>query len=237
MLNASTARRLAAEAIAAFTLVFAGTGAIIIDETAGGGIGVLGVGIVFGLTVAAMVYATGHISGAHMNPAVTFAFAIARHFPLRLLPLYWAAQLLGATAASAALLALFGKVGTMGATLPSGGAGQSLALEVVLSFILMFVIMAVATDVRAVGQGAAIAIGATVGLEAIFAGPISGASMNPARSFAPALVAGELGSLWIYVAGPLAGMSLAALCYRLLRDDSSAEATGAGGGDRAGGKP
>lgn len=190
MFDAPTLRRLAAEAVGTFVLVFAGTGAIIIDDLNGGGIGTLGIGIVFGLTVAAMIYATGHISGAHINPAVTFAFALARHFPVRMAPLYWAAQLTGATVASLSLLAMFGSVGSMGATLPSGSDLQSLALEAVLSFILMFVIMAVATDVRAVGQTAAIAIGATVGLEAIFAGPISGASMNPARSFAPALVAG-----------------------------------------------
>ena len=223
MLDAPTLRRLVSEAIGTFILVFAGTGAIIIDSLAGGEIGTLGIGIVFGLTVAAMIYATGHISGAHINPAVTFAFALTRHFPMRMAPLYWLAQLLGATIASFLLLAMFGEVEAMGATLPAGSAVQSLALEAVLSFILMFVIMAVATDVRAVGQAAAIVIGATVGLEAIFAGPISGASMNPARSFAPALAAGELSSMWVYVVGPVGGMSLAALCYRLLRGKDPVE--------------
>ena len=226
MPDASTLRRLASEAIGAYILVFAGTGAVVIDTLNGGELGPLGIGVVFGLTVAAVIYATGHISGAHINPAVTLAFALTRHFPWRVVPLYWAAQLAGAAAASGTLLALFGRVGSMGATLPSGSDAQSLALEAALSFILMFVIMAVATDTRAVGQAAPIAIGATVGLEAIFAGPISGASMNPARSFGPALAAWEWGSLWIYVAGPLAGMAAGALCYRLLRGGNGT----AGGG-------
>ena len=208
--RAPTLRRLAAEAVGTFALVFAGTGAIVIDELSGGGLGVLGIGVVFGLVVAAMVYAIGHVSGAHINPAVTLAFVLMRHFPPRMAPLYGAAQLTGALAASTALLALFGRVGSMGATTPSGAAAQSLGLEFVLSFLLMFVIMAVATDVRAVGGSAALAIGATVGLEAMVAGPVSGASMNPARSFAPAVVAGEWGSLWIYVLGPAAGMACGA---------------------------
>ena len=182
----------------------------------------MGVGIVFGLTVAAMIYAVGHISGAHINPAVTLAFALVRHFPVRQVPLYWSAQLAGAAAASLTLRLMFGLVADMGATLPSGSVVQSLGLEVVLSFFLMFVIMAVATDVRAVGQTAALAIGAMVGLEAIFGGPISGASMNPARSFGPALAASVFADHWVYWLGPMAGMALAAACYRLLREDGNA---------------
>jgi MIP family channel proteins len=177
---------------------------------------------VFGLTVMAMIYAVGHISGAHINPAVTFGFALVRHFPWRDVPWYWTAQLAGAVAASLSLRAMFGLVADMGATLPAGSAMQSLGLEVVVSFFLMLVIMAVATDMRAVGQAAAIAIGATVGLEAIFAGPISGASMNPARSLAPAIVAGNFTDHWVYWVGPLVGMGMAAGCYRLLRGDGAA---------------
>jgi MIP family channel proteins len=212
-------RRTASEFIGTFGLVFAGTGAIVIDGVSGGIVTHLGVGITFGLAVAVMIYAIGHISGAHINPAVTLGFALVRHFPWRNVPPYWLAQIAGATAASLALRWMFGTAGDLGMTTPAGSAVQALGLEVILSFFLMFVIMAVATDVRAEGQGAAIAIGATVGMMAIFAGPISGASMNPARSFGPALAMLEFSSLWIYGVAPVAGMALAAACYRLLRED------------------
>jgi len=206
-----------AEAIAAFTLVFAGCGAVAIDSTSHGQITHVGVAITFGLVIAAMIYATGHISGAHINPVVTLAFALTRHFPFARVPGYWLAQLVGAAAESGVLRALFGNVAHLGTTLLSNGDGQSFVLESDLTFFLMFVIMAVATDDRATGQAAALAIGGTVLLDAMFGGPISGASMNPARSFGPALASGTWGHLWVYVLGPVVGALLAAFAYEVVR--------------------
>jgi MIP family channel proteins len=210
-------RRYLAEFIGTFGLAFAGCGAVVINALSGGRVTHVGIGLTFGLVVAAMIYATGHLSGAHLNPAVSLAFALTRHFPLRDLVPYWAAQLAGATAAGLSLRLLFGPVAALGGTLPSGPAWRSLVLEAILTFLLMFVIMAMATDTRAVGQSAALAIGATVGLEALFAGPISGASMNPARSFGPALASGEFAHHWVYWLGPMAGAALGAVTYERLR--------------------
>jgi MIP family channel proteins len=209
-----------AEAIGTFGLVFAGCGAIVIDAETGA-IGHIGIAITFGLIIMTMIYAVGHISGAHFNPAVTLAFAITRHLPWPRAVGYWAAQFAGAIAAALVLRALFGNTAQLGSTVPRGSDRQSLVLELVLTFFLMFVIISVATDVRAVGQAAAIAIGGTVGLEAMFAGPISGASMNPARSLGPALVSNTWDSQWIYVVGPLIGAVLGALCYQFIREPSN----------------
>lgn len=213
---------MAAECIGTFGLVFAGCGAIMIDTLSRGQVTHVGVGLTFGLIIAAMIYATGHISGAHLNPAVSLGFVLARHFPVRRLAAYWAAQLAGALAAAVVLRLILGDAAHLGTALPAGGAWQSFALEVVLTFFLMFVIMAVATDTRAVGQAAALAIGATVGLEALFAGPISGASMNPARSLGPALVSWTWTAQWVYLTAPFLGAALAALAYRWLREASTA---------------
>ncbi len=212
------ARRAGAEAIGAFALVFAGCGAIVTDATRTGALGAVGVSLVFGLVIMAMVYATGHLSGAHLNPAVTLAFALTRHFPRREALAYIGAQLLGAIAAASLLRAVWPSgPADLGTTLPSVGTGSALVYEAVLTAFLMFTIMAVATDTRAVGAGAAIAIGGAVGLDALFGGPITGASMNPARSIGPALVSGELHDLWIYVLAPIGGAATGALAYQLVR--------------------
>lgn len=209
-----------AEGLGTFGLVFAGCGAIMIDTESYGQITHVGVCLVFGLIITVMIYAFGHISGAHFNPAVTLGFVLARHFPLRRLWVYWGAQLVGAVAAALCLRILLGDIADLGATLPTGagGAWQSFVFEALLTFFLMVVIMAMATDTRAVGQAAALAIGATVALEALFAGPISGASMNPARSLAPALVSFTWSAQWVYLSAPFLGAIAGALVYRWIRE-------------------
>jgi aquaporin NIP len=202
-------KKLFAESLGTFGLIFAGTGAIIVDHASHGAITHAGVALTFGLMVVAMIYTFGDVSGAHFNPAVTIAFAAAGRFPWRDVPGYATAQLLGAIAASVLLRELFPADATLGATLPVGPARQSFILEIVLTFLLMLVILSVSTGAKEKGITAGIAIGAVVGLEAIFAGPICGASMNPARSLAPALVSGHLEHLWLYLAGPLLGALLA----------------------------
>ena len=199
-------------------LVFAGAGAVMVDAKTQA-LGHVGVAISFGLVILAGIYAVGHISGAHFNPAVTLGFVLSRHFPPGRALAYWLAQLLGAVAAAAVLRGSLGNIAHVGATLPSGSQAQSFLWELVLTAFLMLVVMAVATDTRAVGEAAAIAIGGTIGFEAMFGGPISGASMNPARSFGPALVSGDLHALWIYLLAPLAGAAVGALAYQLVRGE------------------
>ena len=212
------ARRAAAEALAAFALVFAGCGAVVANAQYHAALGAVGTALTFGLVIMAMVYAIGHLSGAHINPAVTAAFTLTRHFPPREALAYVLAQCVGAIAAALLLLAAWtDKPAALGATVPSVSAGTAVVYEIVLTAFLMFVIVAVATDTRAVGAAAAIAIGGTVGLDALFGGPVTGASMNPARSLGPALAAGEWQDFWVYVVGPLAGASIGALAYQLVR--------------------
>jgi MIP family channel proteins len=206
--------------LAAFGLVFAGCGAIVANAQYGGALGTVGVALVFGLVIMVMVYATGHLSGAHINPAVTLAFTLTRHFPARDAAAYVGAQVAGALTGALVLLGVWtDKPAHLGATVPSVSAGSAFLYELVLTALLMFVITAVATDTRAVGAAAAIAIGGTIGLDALFGGPVTGASMNPARSFAPALVSGEWTDFWVYVAGPAVGAAVGALAYQLVRGE------------------
>jgi aquaporin NIP len=181
-------------------------------------LGTVGIALVFGLIIMVMIYATGHLSGAHINPSVTVAFALMRHFPARDALLYIPAQLAGAAAGAAVLLGVWpDKPAHLGATVPTVSAGRALLYEIVLTALLMFVVMAVATDTRAVGAAAAIAIGGVIGLDALFGGPVTGASMNPARSFGPALLSGEWHDFWVYIVGPLLGAAIGALVYQLVR--------------------
>jgi aquaporin NIP len=211
---------LAAEFIGTFALVFAGAGAVMVDAKTGQ-LGHVGVAITFGLVIMAMIYAVGHISGAHFNGAVTFAFALSRHFPWPRAATYWAAQLAGAITAALLLRASLGNIADVGATLPSGSQAQRFLWELIMTFFLMFVILAVATDTRAVGEAAAIAIGGTIALDAMFGGPISGASMNPMRSAGPALVSGNMHALWLYIVAPVIGASLGGLAYQFVRGESA----------------
>lgn len=209
--------RLLAELLGTFALVFAGTGAIVINAVSGGTITHVGIALTFGLIVLAMVYTFGDVSGAHLNPAVTVAFAAAGRFPWRDVPGYVAAQAAGAFAASGLLRVLFPTHGTLGATLPAGTATQSFILEVVLTAILMLVILNVSTGSKEKGITAGIVVGAVIALEALFAGPICGASMNPIRSLAPALVSGHPEHLWVYLTAPTLGALLAVPLCPLLR--------------------
>lgn len=206
------------ECLGTFFLVFMGTGAIIVNQISNGQLTHMGVSLVFGLIVLAMIYAIGHISGAHMNPAVTLGFYTAKKLPEGELFPYLIFQLTGATIASLALKIIFHSTPTtLGATLPAGSWIQSFTLEFILTFMLMFIVMAVATDDRAEGTMAGVAIGATITLEALMGGPISGASMNPARSFAPALLSGQWTSHWIYWTAPILGSCTGARTYQIIQ--------------------
>ena len=212
-------KRLISETIATFALVFCGTGAMVINDFTGGSVSHVGVAITFGLIVMGMIYAFGDISGAHMNPAVTIGFAYAKKFPWKEVPGYVLAQLIGAFLASGLLLYLFPESQTLGATLPGLSAMKVFIFEIILTFFLMVVIINVSTGSKEIGVVAGIAIGSIVLLGAMFAGPITGASMNPARSIAPAVVSGNLADLWIYIFAPIIGCLLAVVSCKLVKSE------------------
>lgn len=212
-------RKLLAELLGTYALVFAGTGAIVIDQVSGGAITHVGVALTFGLIVLAMIYTLGDVSGAHLNPAVSIGFVISGRFPIRELFPYVGVQIAGALLASLTLHLLFPENVLLGATIPAGSSGQSFLLEVLLTSLLMLVILNVSHGAKEKGITAGIAVGAVIALEALFAGPISGASMNPARSFAPALVSGHSGHLWIYLTAPILGAALAVPLFVALRKE------------------
>lgn len=211
-------RKLAAEAVGTFALVFAGTGAIVVND-AGGAVTHVGVALTFGLVVFALIAALGDVSGAHVNPAVTAGFWLAGRFPGRAVLPYVVSQCGGAVLASLTVWVLFPDAGRLGGTQPAGPVYQSWVLELLLTAGLMFVILSVSTGAKEKGITAGLAVGAVVALEALFAGPVCGASMNPARSLAPAVVSGQLGSLWVYLTAPAAGAALAVPVCRCVRGD------------------
>ncbi len=206
-----------AELLGTYAMVFAGTGAIVIDQQTNGSISHAGIAITFGLVVMSMIYAFGEISGAHLNPAVSIAFTISGKFPLRELTPYIVSQLLGAIAASFTLKILFPSNQLLGGTFPAGSSLQSFVLEFILTFFLVLVIFNVARGSKEQGMFAGLAIGGFVALEAMFAGPICGASMNPARSLAPAIVSGHTEYLWIYLTATTAGAVLAVPVWKFLK--------------------
>ena len=210
-------KRNLAEMIGTFALVFCGTGAIIINEVSNGAVTHIGIAITFGLIILSMIYTLGDISGAHFNPAVTIGFMIAKRINLSAAVPYVFSQLTGAILASATLYYLFPQSATLGATIPAGTDLQSFVLEIILTFFLMFVILNVSTDAKEKGITAGIAIASVVGLEAMFAGPISGASMNPARSLAPSLIGGNFNSLWVYLTAPFIGAAIAVVAYKAIQ--------------------
>lgn len=209
--------RLLAECLGTFGLVFCGCGAIVVNDLFGGQPGHVGVSAVFGLIVMAMIYSFGNVSGAHINPAVTIAFAAAGRFKRAEVLPYVGSQITGAVAAALALKLLFPAHPDLGTTLPAGPTAQAFGMEVLLSFLLMLVILNVSTGHKEKGIMAGAAIGATVGLAALFGGPVTGASMNPARSLGPAVASGHFDALWLYLAAPVVGTVLAAPVCRLIQ--------------------
>ena len=213
-----------AEIFGTFILLFSGAGAIVTNQVSQGTVTHVGIALVFGMVVTSIIYAIGEISGAHINPAVTIAFWVARRFPGKEVVPYIICQIIGALAACLLLKVLFPDLDNYGMTLPAGSEMQSLIIEGVLTWMLMFVVLCVSTGAKETGILAGVAIGSVIAMEAMFAGPITGASMNPARSLAPALVSGNLQSLWLYIVGPIAGAILAVPSLWLVRNNRNVPA-------------
>lgn len=210
-------KKVGAEIIGTFFLMIAGCGSVVVDKKSDGSITHLGVSLVWGMVVMIMIYSVGHISGAHFNPAVTLAFATTRKFPLINIPGYIGAQVCASIGAAYVLRLLFGEVAHMAATVPTGSDMQSFVLEIFITFLLMFVVSAVATDTKAVGEMAGLAVVTTIAMNVLIAGPISGASMNPARSIGSAIAGNKYTSFWIYMVAPIVGAIAGALSYDLIR--------------------
>ena len=213
------AKKFMAETFGTFAVVFAGTGAIVVNDVSGGSLGRAGIALTFGLIVLAMIYAVGEVSGAHLNPAVTLGLWLAKRLEPRLLLPYFFSQFAGAVFASAAVAFLFPSNCNLGSTHPSGSVWQSFVLECVMTWLLMFVVLSVSSAAGGRGMLTAVAVGAVIGLEALFGGPISGASMNPARSLGPALVSGRLDDLWIYLSAPFVGAILGVVTCGSVQDE------------------
>jgi aquaporin NIP len=212
-------RKLVAEFIGTFALVFCGTGAIIVNQETSGMVTHVGIAITFGLIILAMIFTFGEISGAHFNPAVTVGFSIAKTFSTKLILPYISSQLAGALTASLILKFLFPENELLGCTIPAGSNLQSFLLELIMTFLLMIVILSVSKNSKESGLLAGIAVGATILLEAMFGGPVSGASMNPVRSLAPAIVSNHFQSIWIYLTAPFAGTISAGLAWIILNKE------------------
>ncbi|KAK9052453.1 hypothetical protein SSX86_029082 [Deinandra increscens subsp. villosa] len=210
-------RKVVAEVVATFLLVFVTCGVGALTTSDNHKVSQLGASVASGLIVTVMIYAVGHISGAHMNPAVTLAFATVGHFPWIQVPIYAAAQLTGSISASFALRVLLEQVKHLGTTTPSGTDMQALIMEIIVTFCMMFVTSAVATDSKAVGELAGIAVGSAVCITSILAGPVSGGSMNPARTIGPALASNNYKGIWVYILGPVIGTISGAMCYSFIR--------------------
>ncbi|KAH0451310.1 hypothetical protein IEQ34_018609 [Dendrobium chrysotoxum] len=216
-------RKVVSEIVSTFLLVFVSCGVGALHASDDTRVSQLGASVASGLIVTVMIYSVGHISGAHMNPAVTFAFAVSKHgqFPWIQVPFYWLAQLTGAIISSFVLKALLHPIKNLGTTTPAGTPLQALITEIVVTFNMMFVTSAVATDTRAVGELAGLAVGSAVCINSILAGPVSGGSMNPARTLGPALASKIFNSLWVYFLGPVVGTLLASFAYNFIRLDKS----------------